>query len=198
MDRTDAHLAGCETPTGRPSLPVPCVLSTRSGPQLLTDYNEELDAARLEDLSTYERVSAGRLGLFLVWNLIVVAVLLPFAVIGVAVNFVPAALVWLVGRIPVAPAVLATIKPVAAISLFGITWGAWVWSAFMQWGLRGGVAMLLLMPIYLFAVIVVSERLVLLWRSVRWWFRSGRSQRLRDRIVGGRQRVIDAVQQALQ
>ncbi len=58
--------------------------------------------------------------------------------------------------------------------------------------------MLLLMPIYLLAVIVTSERLVLLWRSVRWWFRSGRSHRLRDRIVGGRQRVIDVVEHALQ
>ncbi len=58
--------------------------------------------------------------------------------------------------------------------------------------------MLLLTPIYLLAVIVIGERLVLLWRSVRWWLLSGRSHRLRDRIVGGRQRVIDAVEHALQ
>ena len=53
------------------------------------------------------------------------------------------------------------------------------------------------MPIYLFAVIVLSERLVLIWQSWRTWIRKGRAGNLKERILADREQVLDAVIDAL-
>ena len=53
------------------------------------------------------------------------------------------------------------------------------------------------LPIYLFAVIILSERLVLVGRSVRTWIRQGRMGNPQERMLADRQRVVDIVTDAL-
>jgi 1-acyl-sn-glycerol-3-phosphate acyltransferase len=54
----------------------------------------------------------------------------PFAVVGLVVNAVPAAGVWLAGRRPAAPVTLATTKFLVGLVLFPATWLVWRYVAF--------------------------------------------------------------------
>ncbi len=160
-------------------------------------YESDLEAVGLSDEDLYQNFSTGQFVWHIVWNLLVALLLLPFALIGIAVNWIPMVLLWLLGRLRVAPAVKATILPMGAILLFGITWGLTAWGADRLFGLEGVGAILLLMPIYLFAVIVLSERLALIWQSWRTWIRKGRAGNLKERILADRRQVVDAVADAL-
>jgi hypothetical protein len=73
-----------------------------------------------------------------------------------------------------------------------------VWGAITEWGIQGGLAALLLMPVYLIALIVFGERLVLLLRSIRWWLRSRRNGSVQESVTASRQHVVDSVTRALQ
>jgi 1-acyl-sn-glycerol-3-phosphate acyltransferase len=160
-------------------------------------YESDLEAVGLSDEDLYQNFSAGQFLWHTVWNLLVALLLLPFAIVGIAVNWIPMVLLWLLGKLRVAPAVKATILPMGAILLFGITWGITAWGANELFGLEGVGGLLLLMPIYLFAVIVLSERLVLIWQSWRTWIRKERVGNPRERILADRQQVVDAVAVAL-
>ncbi len=160
-------------------------------------YESVLEAVGLSDEDLYQNSSTGKFLWHVVWNLLVALLLLPFGLIGIAVNWIPMLLLWLLGRLRVAPAVKATVLPMGAILLFGITWGLTAWGADQLFGLEGVGAILLLMPIYLFAVIVLSERLVLIWQSWRTWIRKGRAGNLKERILADRRQVVDAVADAL-
>lgn len=54
----------------------------------------------------------------------------PFALVGLVVNLLPAAAVWLAGRRPAPPARLATTKFLTGLVLFPATWLAWRYLVF--------------------------------------------------------------------
>ena len=107
-------------------------------------YTADLDAVGLNDqqIATTHR---NRRSFFwrIIWNLIVGILLLPFALLGLVINIVPFALLWLIGRVKMDPAMAATVKPASAILLFSITWGIAGWSGWTWSGIEGVAAVLL-------------------------------------------------------
>jgi len=161
-------------------------------------YEADLDALGFTDEMLVEGLN--RLSSF-TWyairTLIVAAVLLPFAVIGAVVNALPMIAVWLIGRLKVSDAMMATVKPLGALFAFVVMWGFWLWFALHRGGAESLAATALLLPVYLFALIAWFERVVLLVRAVRGF---GRSRSVRDvyaTIWDHRAAVVDAVAQAL-
>ena len=122
--------------------------------------------------------------------------LLPFAVIGLLVNAIPMAIVWLIGRLKVDDAMMATIRPLGAIFVFLVTWGFWLWSAWVNGGVENFAAMFVLMPFYLFAVIALVERFTLLLRAVRSFTHSRSIKRVYEHVHEDRAAVVAAVAQA--
>ena len=130
------------------------------------------------------------------WNLIVGLVLLPFALAGLMINFIPFVLLWLLGRVKLDPAVAATVKPGAAILLFSITWGAAGWAGWTWSGMEGVAAMLLVMPLYLYALFALVERGRLIWRAWQGWWKANRGD-LHDGVLAHRTAVVQAVIDAI-
>lgn len=121
------------------------------------------------------RLSRRRLVTLLTWLL-----MLPYALMGLVAWAVPSVLTWAVSRLRLAPAVMASVLPIAALVLFGATTGAWLWWGW-DWSRSSGVVtVLVLAPITFTAMGLVVER-GLLW--VRW---------LRNRLgtLGGRGRQL--------
>ena len=132
----------------------------------------------------------------LTWNALVGLLLLPFAVIGFAINVIPMTLTWLVGRARVDPAMMATIKPGAAIVFFTITWGIAAWLGWGRAQLSGIAAVLLLMPLYVYAMFAVAERGTLVARAIINRTKTG-SADLHQGIVDDRNDVVVSVVEAL-
>lgn len=164
---------------------------------MLDRYTADLDAAGLSDrqMVTSQRSRRSFLGR-MAWNLIVGLLLLPFAFAGLVINFLPFLILWLIGRIKLDPAVAATVKPGAAIVLFSITWGVAGWTGFTWSGLEGVAAILLVMPLYLFALFALAERGRLIWLAWRGWWSSNRTD-LYDGILEHRRAVVQAVADAI-
>lgn len=160
-------------------------------------YDAELDAIGLSDAGLHERQTGRRFAGRVLRDIVLGIVLLPFAVVGALINFIPALLVYLLGKLPIGSAVQATAKPMAAALLFAITWCAFAWRVGTEWGVRGVAAVLLLMPIYLGAAIILIDRIGLLARASRSWRRGGARGGLRAITLAERQRVVDAVSRAL-
>jgi 1-acyl-sn-glycerol-3-phosphate acyltransferase len=159
-------------------------------------YSRQIDELSMSDRQVMAQITLGKYVWNLVKSLLIGLVLLPFAIVGVLVNWIPYLLVKAIGLLPVSPAVKATLKPMGAIVFFGITWGlsAWSISRFIgeyAWGY------LLLMPLYITAVILISERAVLLWRAFRRWWRRGDVSDAWESLQAQRKRVIAAVAAAL-
>jgi 1-acyl-sn-glycerol-3-phosphate acyltransferase len=160
-------------------------------------YTADLDAVGLNDrqiMSTHR----SRRSFFwrITWNLIVGIVLLPFALLGLAINIVPFFLLWLIGRVKMDPAMAATVKPAAAILFFSVAWGFAGWQGWTWSGIEGVAAVLLVMPLYLYALFALIERGGLVWRAWRGWWRAHRT----DLYVGvqeHRQDVVRAVVEAI-
>ena len=163
----------------------------------LDRYTADLDAAGLNDwqMATSHHSRRSFLGR-IAWNLIVGLLLLPFALAGLIINFLPFVLLWLIGRLKLDPAVAATVKPGAAILLFSISWGFAGWSGWTWSGLEGVAAVLLVMPLYLYALFALVERGRLIWRAWRGWWRANRGD-LYDGILEHRQAVVEAVVDAI-
>ncbi|MGB6059881.1 MAG: 1-acyl-sn-glycerol-3-phosphate acyltransferase [Microthrixaceae bacterium] len=127
-----------------------------------------------------------RILLGLVWLL-----MLPYAAIGAVAWVVPAVVAWLVSKVRMAPAVMATVMPLVVLVLFGIATGFWSWIGWRTDGLAGLAAAVVAMPISFAAFVVVVERGLLWWR----WSRNrvatfgGRARRLAEL----RQRTVAAV-----
>jgi hypothetical protein len=175
--------------------------SPPEGKQVVIDamdvYAEDLDAVGVDDAEMVDSLESGRrFTMRLLWNIILGILLLPFATIGLLINALPMALLWLVGRIKAAPAMMATVKPLAAIVLFGITWAVFIWRVAMGDGLGGSAIWVVLLPLYLFALLAVVERVQLIWRALSGWVRSRRSG-LRDVILEHRRDVVQSVADAL-
>jgi hypothetical protein len=94
-------------------------------------------------------------------EVVVAVLLLPYALAGLVVNAVPLVSLAAVRRAIAAPAVMATVLPLAAAALFGLTWAGWVgW----VWSARGGGAAAgaaLLMPVLFGALLGFAERAAL-------------------------------------
>jgi 1-acyl-sn-glycerol-3-phosphate acyltransferase len=132
------------------------------------------------------RLNRRRVFTALTWLLMV-----PYALMGLIAWSVPSVLTWAVSRIRLAPAVMATVLPIAALVLFGATTGGWLWWGWSWNRSTGVVAVLVLAPLTFAAMGLVVER-ALLW--VRWVRNrvstlGGRGRRLADL----RSEVVDAV-----
>lgn len=159
----------------------------------VTEYRHDLDETGLTDAELYDRVNSGRFVRSLVWQLLVGAFLLPFALAGAIVNVIPFLIVKAVGMLRVAPSVHSTIKPVAAFVAFGTAWGIVVWRVTAHFGWRLGAAVAILLPVYLAAAILLFERAALLWRLVRRWRHRSGADRLGDHLAADREVVVEAV-----
>ena len=163
----------------------------------LNRYTADLDAAGLNDrqmVSSHHsrRSFLGRMA----WNTIVGLLLLPFALAGLVINFLPFVALWLIGRVKLDPAVAATVKPGAAILLFSISWGVAGWSGWTWSGAEGMAAVLLVMPLYLYALFALAERGRLIWRAWRGWWQANRTD-LYDGVLEHRLAVVEAVIDAI-
>ena len=160
-------------------------------------YNADLDAAGMSDEQMMSRHrERWRFVWRIAWNLLVGVLLIPFAVIGFVINVIPMTLTWLVGKARVDPAVMATIKPGAAIVLFSITWGIAAWFAWRTFDAVGVGAVLLLMPLYVYAVIALVERGTLAVRAFGNWRKAGQKD-LHEGVLEHRTDVVEAVVDAL-
>jgi 1-acyl-sn-glycerol-3-phosphate acyltransferase len=160
-------------------------------------YTADLDAVGLNDQQIATTHRSRRSFLWrIIWNLIVGILLLPFALLGLAINAAPFALLWLIGRVKMDPAMAATVKPVSAILLFSITWGIAGWSGWTWSGIEGVAAVLLVMPLYLYALFALIERGGLVWRAWRGWWRAHRKD-LYEGVQEHREDVVRAVSGAI-
>ena len=160
-------------------------------------YTGDLDAIGLNDRQMLTTHRSRRSFLWrIIWNLIVGIVLLPFAVFGLVINIVPFALLWLIGRVKMAPAVAATVKPASAILLFSITWAFVGWQGWTLSGIEGVAAVLLVMPLYLYALFALIERGGLVWRAWRGWWHANRKD-IYAGVQEHRQDVVRAVSDAI-
>lgn len=161
-------------------------------------YQRELDGVGVSDAVLVSELNdARKFSWFLLRTLVVGLLLLPFAIVGLVVNAIPMAIVWLVGRLRVSDAMMATVKPMAALFVFLLTWGAWVVWAWLQISPAGAAAAALLMPVYLFALIAWWERVELVAIALRGLGRSFKVSKIHEELMTQRAAVIEAVVQAL-
>ncbi len=157
------------------------------------DYRHDLDGLGVTDAELYARLGTGRFARSLVWNLLVGLFLLPFALAGALVNLIPFLIVKAVGMLRVAPSVHSSIKPVTAFFAFAVTWGVVIWWTIGRFGWEIGVAVAILLPVYLAATIVLVERSTLLWRLVRRWRRRSAADGFEEHLATHRAAVVEAV-----
>jgi 1-acyl-sn-glycerol-3-phosphate acyltransferase len=162
-------------------------------------YDRDLDAVGLTDAQAYEHRTFASFLWYAIWNILLGVVLLPFAIVGVVINFIPLLIVWLIGLLRVSPAVKATLKPMAALILFPLAWGVEAWQlASRGAGLIWTIIAIALIPLYLVAALLLSERLVLLWRAWKGWRGSRSLVKVGDAITQEREAVVAAVRTALE
>lgn len=163
----------------------------------LDRYTADLEAAGLTDRQMAAWSYSRRSFLWrITWNVIVGVLLLPFALAGLVINVIPFVLLWLIGRVKLAPAVAATVKPGAAILFFSIAWGVAGWSGWTLSGMEGLAAVLLVMPLYLYALFALIERGRLIWRAWRGW-RTSSQHDLHEGVLEHRRDVVTAVVDAI-
>jgi glycerol-3-phosphate O-acyltransferase/dihydroxyacetone phosphate acyltransferase len=133
----------------------------------VSDYDHDLSDFGLSDATLLSGMTGRRFLIRSFGLLLLTMVLLPFALVGAVINAIPYLLVRAVGLLRVAPAVLSTIKPLTAIASFGLAWGITAWLVYREAGARWLLLALMLLPLYLAAVIAVTERLQTLWASFR-------------------------------
>ena len=161
-------------------------------------YQNDLDSLGIDD-ETFVWAFNGYNQFFwlIVRTALIGLLLLPYALMGLIINIIPMALVWIVGRFRVADAVMATIKPMSAIVFFLITWGFTLWRAFDMAGFEGAVVWFILLPVYLFALIAIVERITLLYRVLRGGLKRRSIRGAYDSVRENRRAVVEAVAQAV-
>ena len=160
-------------------------------------YRSDLDSLGLTDQQVAQQMTAGGFAWYLIRSLLLGLVLLPLALAGVALYWFPALLVWVIGKRNASAALLATMKPLAAIAGFLLVVGLAAWNAAGEFGLTGVLVVVLLAPVYLAALILLSERVVLLWRAWRSWRRPRRQGDIMEQLMADREQLIEAVREAL-
>ncbi|MGI9585708.1 MAG: 1-acyl-sn-glycerol-3-phosphate acyltransferase [Acidimicrobiia bacterium] len=152
-------------------------------------FDDEMFVGGLDKLSSFTW--------YVIRTLVIGLVLLPFALVGAVVNAIPMLIVWLIGRLKVADAMMATIKPLGALLAFLVTWAVWVYVAWSRDGVEGLAAIVLLLPFYLFAVIAWFERITLLFRAIRGFTKSRSVEDIYTQIADHREKVVESVAQAV-
>jgi 1-acyl-sn-glycerol-3-phosphate acyltransferase len=160
--------------------------------EAVDDYESDLEALGVGDADVQARVSTGGLMTSLVLQMIAAVLLLPFAVAGALINLVPALIVRAVGLARLSPAMQATVKPAAAILAFGITWGLVAAASFNRFGLGGAAAAVVLLPVYLAALIFLTERVALMRRLIRRWRAGGKTRNVERQLDVERDAVVQA------
>jgi hypothetical protein len=164
----------------------------------MATYRADLDAVGIGDEMFVEGFRTARSFLWHIVRTIIVGVLLlPFAIIGLVVNAIPMALVWGIGRLKVSDAMMATVKPLGSVAVFSVTWLCWIIVAWRVRNLETAFAAALLLPVYLFAFIALTERLGYLAAGFRGMFRSRSGAGVYEQIGLHRAAVVEAVAQAL-
>jgi len=160
-------------------------------------FDHRLDAIGLTDAQAYERMTAGHFLSYVIRSVLIGLVLLPFALVGISLNIVPLLIIGGLNLLRMSPAMKATVKPLAAILLFPIVWALAAWQVvFETSGPLATIVSVILIPVYLIAALLLSERIVLLWRAFRDWKGSRQLAAVQDEIVAGRQDVIGRVKAA--
>ena len=178
--------------TLEPDGPVPVGLRDRMGAWLAG----RPDADEVVTVADAYRTALGQVGATDAWasrgagrlnrrRLLTVAIwllMLPYALIGLVVWTVPSALTWLTSRIRLAPAVMASVMPFAALVWFGLTTGAWLWAGWDRGEWSGLVTAAVVLPVSFAALGLVVERglLWLRWIRNRITTLGGRGRRLHD------------------
>jgi hypothetical protein len=159
----------------------------------VADYRTELDAVGFSDAELHERLGTGRFAGAFVWQVLVGLFLVPFALVGAAINILPYLIVKAAGARRVAPSVQATVKPIVAFVSFGIVWGLLIWRAVGAFGWEAGLVAFVLLPVYSAAVILLAERISLLWRLLRRWRAGAGTKNLAQHLAADRAAVVEAV-----
>ena len=159
-------------------------------------YRDELDALGTDDAELASRVGAGQFFRGLVLQMLVGVLLAPFALAGAVINALPFLAVRAVGRRPVSPSVLATVKPLVAVGTFGLAWGVVLWLALRWFGWEAMLVAFVLLPVYLAAMLMFFERLVLFGRLVRRRRADRVAGSISDQVVEHRAAVVEAVRAA--
>lgn len=162
----------------------------------LRRYERELEALTLSDHDLDQPISGG-FWRELVGRVLFGLILIPYAILGLIFHIIPFLVVKGVGLLRLAPAAMASLKPIAAILSFGATWLIIAWLVLQQWGWGWAWATLLVLPLYGVAAVVLWERLVLGGRAVRSRRRSGTSGSAEEILLQRRRNLASQVVNAL-
>jgi glycerol-3-phosphate O-acyltransferase / dihydroxyacetone phosphate acyltransferase len=110
-------------------------------------------------------------------DLILVVLLAPFALAGLAAAAIPLLLVLIASKLRIAPAVRATVVPGLALLLFLVEWILFS-VQFGEDGVTLGLAALVLFPFFVAALFLVIEKVTVLWQRWRRRKRPSRSELL--------------------
>ena len=158
----------------------------------LGTYQVQLDLLRLRDEQLVPRVNATwllRRALGLTAYLVVLGVVMVF---GVVVNVVPTILTALAGRRPAAPVTKGTVRVLAALLVFPLTWIVLAILAPVT-GLLPTFAVVVACPIAGGVAVGGLERAIALVRAWTGWLGLRNARGLLDRIHATRRRVCEAV-----
>ena len=161
--------------------------------EAVSSYRDDLDALGYSDAELHSRLSAGGFVRSMVWQLLIGIFLFPFALVGAVINLIPFLVVKAVGALRVAPSMLSTLKPITAFGAFGVAWGIVIWLCVRSFGWEAGAAAFVLLPVYLAAVIVLVERVALMWRLVRRRRATESVRQLPNQIAMRRTAVVESV-----
>ncbi len=164
----------------------------------MSTYQDDLDAMGFDDSMFVSGLEGVQQFTWYVFRILLIGfLLLPFAVVGAIINWIPMLVVWLIGRLKVADAMMATLKPMGGLLAFMLTWGAWCFWGWSRTGIEGLAAIVLLLPVYLFALIAWTERVVLLGKAIRGFTKSRSLKDVYGQIAEHRSAVVEAVAQAV-
>lgn len=162
----------------------------------LMDYEHELQALALTD-EDFSKSTDRSLLWELTKRLVIGLLLLPYAILGLIIHIIPFLIVKGVGLLRLAPSAMASLKPIAAILAFGLTWGVIAWRVLSTFGWISAAAALLVVPLYGVAAVVLWERVQFGARTFRARRRRGVTGSVEDRLLHGRRQVVSEVLSAL-
>jgi 1-acyl-sn-glycerol-3-phosphate acyltransferase len=135
------------------------------------DYRSALAAARTTDRAIATATHPAPRSWTWLMSALLVLVLLPYAILGLLVAALPLLVVIIVSRLPIAPAVRATVVPGVAFLSFVVVWVMFSWQSLRDDGWNLGLAAVILFPFLVAALFLVVERASSLWRRWRGWHR---------------------------
>lgn len=161
--------------------------------EAVEEYRNDLDGVGYNDAELHGALKARSFLTQLIFTVVALVILFPFALVGALINVIPWLIVKAVGLIRMAPSVAASVKPIAAFVVFGITWGVVIWQAVSRYGWEAGVAAFVLLPIYLALVVAFIDRVADLWRAFRRWRATSGSKGLEEAVAEHRRAIVEAV-----